>query len=951
MTKRNFPAAIALLFALSALAAESKEVIRTRWFDVIYAPPSAETAALVASRADAYAGEICALLGTEMRKRMPVYVESGVSILNAWFSPYPYDHIVLLDTLPTEGELAGNTDSILAVFYHELTHAISLSIRTPFWRFVSSVLGDFISVNSAVTMPLSFMEGATVSLESRGGEGRLADPVALHLLSQDKLEGRFLTWKEAAGALDVYPAGNSYYLYGGFFAGWLQKTYGMERYAEFWNRGAAFNLFTSYTQTRFCQTYGISLDEAWKRFEDSVPVPPGVRENGLALPGAAEGVQSLLDARSGRLVWLDLDAESIMLRDRDGSVRRMADADGTLNRLSLSPDGSELLVSRAVRSGADVTDRAECLDVDRGRYTGEAYEGFRDAAFLDGAGSIVAVRARGQRESLVTLSRGADVSTATVLLEAGPGGDRTLILNPVDSGTGAIACLSVTGTNRALLLVSRDGKTVRDAGLPASLRFIRYLSRGDRDGKPVLTFAWTGEGSFYRAAAWEPSSGALTLQEGDYSGGVFYPVWDAPSKDIAYVARLSGRTRVMELPSASRTGPELPLRGSDAGATGERSYRTPEGAPETGFDISPYSTLPWLFDGVFLPLPVQAPSNVSRATGNVLPGFLYITGAPSDRSLYQIRPAFSVDPFFVDFTLDGAWVTGPGTLAAGVGDRLRPLGSSGDAYRDLSASAGYTAVFRLTPSWNKITSTARFAGHWYGRASDLDGSLYGEAFASASYGTELTLNWEYLRHSWIARFPVFAVTESGAEVSANGWYGRQFPDGVTTRIAQGRIAWHAPFVPVSLEAAGLGSSGMFFGPVSTRTDAESARDFEAGVTRYVYLFPEYRGTDFDVQGTGFAASAQAELVPFTFEIQKGMPLFPVYANRLVLAGGYRAGWFSLDSGDRVFLDSGYARVSLQGAFIMGALSNVVLSLDAHYAQAIRRTGYDYGISFASSFSL
>ena len=154
MSKRPYAAAL-LLFLLSctALSAESREILRTRWFDIIYSPQSAESAALVASRADGYAEEICALLETDVKKRMPVYIEPGISVLNAHFSPYPYDHIVLYDTLPSDGDLANNTDSLLAVFYHELTHALSLTIRTPFWQFMSSVFGDFISVNSALTMP------------------------------------------------------------------------------------------------------------------------------------------------------------------------------------------------------------------------------------------------------------------------------------------------------------------------------------------------------------------------------------------------------------------------------------------------------------------------------------------------------------------------------------------------------------------------------------------------------------------------------------------------------------------------------------------------------------------------------------------------------------------------------------------------------------------------------
>ncbi len=959
MSKRPYAAAL-LLFLLSctALSAESREILRTRWFDIIYSPQSAESAALVASRADGYAEEICALLETDVKKRMPVYIEPGISVLNAHFSPYPYDHIVLYDTLPSDGDLANNTDSLLAVFYHELTHALSLTIRTPFWQFMSSVFGDFISVNSALTMPLSFMEGVTVSFESLGGEGRLADPAALQLLAQDKLEGRFLSWKEAAGARDVYPGGRAHYLYGGFFARWLQRTFGMEKYSLFWNRGAAFNLLESNAQTRFRQTYGITLDQAWERFERSVPVPPLIRHNERTLAGTAEGVQSLLDSRSGRTVWLDLDAEAVFLRDRDGTVRRLLDADGTVSRLALSPNGSELLLSRAVRSGAEVTDRAEIFDIDRNAYSGETFPGIREAAFLDTPGRIVAVRVRGQRESLFWFHR-ADPGRERELLTAGPGEARTLMLSPVDAGTGAVACLCVSGIERSIAIIDPDTGAFESVNLNGQLRFVRYLARGDRNGSSLVTFGWTDENTFYRAALWDPREAFVELQYVDFSGGVYYPVWDDGLQSVVYVANLSGRTRLQELNAGffarstltePADGDGLILAGADAGPEGEApSDRA--GQNQTGFAIYPYSPVPWLFDGVFLPIPKRGPRRVSRATGNVLPGFLYVTGSPTERSAYQLQGAFSVDPFFVDFSLGGEWIAGPGTFIASLSDALQPYANGYDAYRDLSAIAGFAAVTRFTPSWNRLTATVRLVNHWYGRSSDLDGALYGEPFASASCGADGQLEWRAIRSASVSRFPLFAVTASGPLAALYGWAGIQLPDGVTTRVVQGRLQWLTPAIPLSLQANALVSDGLIFGSSKTRTDAESARDFESGVTRLVARFPEYNGTDMELPGSSVAVSVEAEAIPLTLEIQRGVPFLPVYANRIVAAGGYRGGWFGDAKGDLRYVDSGYARLSVQGALLFGALSNVVLSVDAYYTRAIRREGYDAGVTFLSSFSL
>ena len=171
------------------------------------------------------------------------------------------------------------------------------------------------------------------------------------------------------------------------------------------------------------------------------------------------------------------------------------------------------------------------------------------------------------------------------------------------------------------------------------------------------------------------------------------------------------------------------------------------------------------------------------------------------------------------------------------------------------------------------------------------------------------------------------------------------------RVVQGRLQWLTPAIPLSLQANALVSDGLIFGSSKTRTDAESARDFESGVTRLVARFPEYNGTDMELPGSSVAVSVEAEAIPLTLEIQRGVPFLPVYANRIVAAGGYRGGWFGDAKGDLRYVDSGYARLSVQGALLFGALSNVVLSVDAYYTRAIRREGYDAGVTFLSSFSL
>ena len=91
-------------------------------------------------------------------------------------------------------------------------------------------------------MPTSLTEGIAVALESTDGYGRLNDGYSLQMLRQAKIENRFPSFKDAAGARDIYPAGNVPYLFGGAFTAWVQQKYGMEKCGEFWKKGGNFYL-------------------------------------------------------------------------------------------------------------------------------------------------------------------------------------------------------------------------------------------------------------------------------------------------------------------------------------------------------------------------------------------------------------------------------------------------------------------------------------------------------------------------------------------------------------------------------------------------------------------------------------------------------------------------------------------------------------------------------------
>ena len=197
-----------IIYALWIIAyASAAELLvhKTKYFDIIYAKESEKSAALLAEYADRYAEEIAARLNKKIWVRMPVYILAGAESLNGYFTFFPYPRIVVFDTVSDDGTLGNLNDTMLKVFYHELTHAISLIYYLP-------------------VLPLSFNEGAAVSYESLDGrQGRLHDPLFYHHLMQGKIDGCAPSWQQAAGHRDVYPGAFWGYNYCAGISQYLQK--------------------------------------------------------------------------------------------------------------------------------------------------------------------------------------------------------------------------------------------------------------------------------------------------------------------------------------------------------------------------------------------------------------------------------------------------------------------------------------------------------------------------------------------------------------------------------------------------------------------------------------------------------------------------------------------------------------------------------------------------------
>lgn len=245
------------------------KINRTKYFDIIYSENSVQTAKILYDKADSIYEELAEKFSLKNKFRLPVVISSAQDDFNAYFSCGPFNHIVIFDTVCTT-TLAVFSEETLNTFRHELIHAITYNLRNDFWFNFDKILGDVYNP-ALLTITQAWAEGATVSIESDKNEGRLNSEYALQILKQAKIEGKFPKYSEIQGAMDVFPAGNASYMFGGAFCGWLQKKFGMEKYAEFWYRSVNLKSLTYFSC--FKKVYGISIKNAWKEFCNELEVP------------------------------------------------------------------------------------------------------------------------------------------------------------------------------------------------------------------------------------------------------------------------------------------------------------------------------------------------------------------------------------------------------------------------------------------------------------------------------------------------------------------------------------------------------------------------------------------------------------------------------------------------------------------------------------------------------
>ena len=532
-------------------------VVKTQWFDIIYEQTSEEVAGILFEKVDAIYEDIASDYGIMPQFRMPVVITSSLEEFNAYWSSYPYNHIVIYDTGTIE-DLKVFSESLVSTFRHELTHAVSYNLRSPFLQKVDKIFGD--PVNPApLIITKGWAEGATLTNESKYGEGRLNDEYSKQMVRQAKIEGIFPHYADIQGASDLYPYGAFYY-FNGAFAQYLQETYGIEKYARFWYLCVNFGGLTA--KGNFKKAYGLNLYDVWADFEAAYQVPElrEIQQEDVCDNNSGAVYSSLTVSQKG-IAFIENQSSSVYFISRENlcssgnpkgeNQPKKLFYNPELNDIRFSDDGRFLVidVTRENKATAKKSIDIYCFDSDestKGSCFRMAETGLRDGCILSAENKyyLVCQNFISQHNSIKIFNLKLDEKQKKIL-----SADEVLKIDfPIDVipysftsiGDGKFAFIKKDKMNYSICLCDLQGNIFAEYSAPEDRMVLRYLSF---NGKNLL-FSWTKPGSLPRFGKLIPESETFVLQDFDVSGGVYWPVAFDDAENLFYIGSFFRQNKI-----------------------------------------------------------------------------------------------------------------------------------------------------------------------------------------------------------------------------------------------------------------------------------------------------------------------------------------------------------------------------------------------------------------------
>ena len=925
--KKLLVCAILVLFSVFGVSAnqgvmsgtQKLRVTQTEYFDIIYAEKNAVTAQILYEHADDIYRELAASYGTDPYFRLPIVITSTVEQFNAYFSFFPFNHIVLYDTAIIP-DLAVFSQTVTSTFTHELTHALTYNHKNKVNRFFSKLFGDAWAAHY-LTVTSGMAEGATVSYESSKGEGRLNDPYALQMIRQAKIENKFPSYSDVKGAADSYPR-NTFYYFNGGFAQFLQTSFGMDKYAEFWYRCVNGKNITA--AGAFKKTFGVKLKHAWKLYEESFYVPEVQSSNpvqagqvkDLFVPQTAKysikndagSLYSDLCVTPQGIYYIDETSSSVFFVEhaqlKSGSAvsaKKVFHQD-YIDSIRVSNDGRFMAVGYYSTMSSNYKHKAKLYDLQNKKWINIEETSIVSPGVLESQGKYYFVYQKYEPQCYSLCIDAVSEQGTVEHVAALPFEPECVPGDFTDLGDGRFAFIKKAELEFSICVATIDLTQITQYTLPEQGMRLRNLSAAPAAGK--LAFSWATKDTLPRAGILDLEQGTFALAQENISGGVYYPVF-AGDEEIVYVGQFFRQNRLLRMELASQ---EFAVSVAEPVQAAENINTPGAQLPVVDLPYKMFSPWKYAFQGFLFPVSIaQARNfmNYGSTDAYYAPyGFTYITSLP--------------------------WTTGLFLMTGGYGTQTE----SGVFQFEYQGGTG-TSLFVYD-----IAATTEFDEHGfkqvYGAFTGSSGFDFGQrsafmvsAAADASYGrfSYTGAKGKVINYNDDVYFKTreqLAATYSNAVFSGPGTYERS-----GFSLSAGLIHNYSSKVkPKQEKIMGIFDVGFGLMTYIPKLIPVTCKD------NFTYNLPsKLKASLFSLNDSEFsAASVNAETVLFGYDIQKAIPfLSALYINDVIVTLQYTGGLDYADSQDYgvnwhlVHIDK-YAKQAVKGELKFRDYGTVKVSL-------------------------
>ena len=640
-------------------------VTKTQWFDIIYPPESQGTASIFYENADTIYNQVTAQYNTVPWFRMPIVIVPTVDSMNAFWTIAPYNHIVIYDTSISKiDELATYSETVLSVFRHELTHAVTNNMKGGFWKGVSKIFGDPVTPGM-LAVSSGIAEGATLTSESANGEGRLNDEYSKQVVKQAKLEHKFPSYYDVKGASDKYPFGSAYYFNGAFHQ-WLQDKYGMDSYAKFW-----FNIVNTkkiFINSCFKDAFGTGIKAAWKQFYNEYEVPeiysdPLSESNvyDFFIPDSQK--KSHYNKLNKRYSSLTISKDSLFWIEETGSKIQYVNLESFndekikpetlfsftgITCIKVSEDGRFLAISYSSQNAPGETYCVKIYDLVSKQFYSVPETSLKNPAIIqsDDDYYLIANKYSSPKNSVV-ISKIIITNEKITGLQEFCRTEQSVneyTLEYTQFGNGQFACIKKNGLNYSICIknIKSDEKSeFTEISAPKDRMVISSLSANGQK----LYFSWTEPGSMPRLGILDLKDQIMKLSCSDLSGGIYEPVAIQKTSEITYTGHFYSENRLFRTQESEISDFETFEVQYEKKAIASVEQESGENTAFSDLEFVKYNPFNYMKRGIFAPVSIYQTeyfgcnSAYSSDTATYLLGATYVTSNPwsdGDNDLFII---------------------------------------------------------------------------------------------------------------------------------------------------------------------------------------------------------------------------------------------------------------------------------------------------------------------------